>query len=72
MKAMSRFILFLLTLSGAALAEETPSPALLVVNKGHRVSTNSSELAIVDPGSGSDVARAESCEYTVVTRPHFE
>jgi DNA-binding beta-propeller fold protein YncE len=45
------------SLSSGALAEETPSPALLVLNKGHRGSTRPSELAIVDPGSGRVVAR---------------
>jgi DNA-binding beta-propeller fold protein YncE len=58
MRAKSRLMLLLvLTLGGGALAEETPSPALLVLNKGHRGSTRPSELAIVDPGSGRVVAR---------------
>jgi YVTN family beta-propeller protein len=54
---MSRLMLLVLALGGAPSAEETPSPALLVVNKGHRGSTRPSELAIVDPGSGRVVAR---------------
>ncbi len=57
MKVMSRLMLLVLSLGGYALAEETPSPALLVLNKGHRGSTRPSELAIVDPGSGRVVAR---------------
>ena len=57
MRAMSRMMLLVLYLGGAVLAEETPSPALLVLNKGHRGSTRPSELAIVDPGSGRVVAR---------------
>jgi hypothetical protein len=57
MKAMSRLMMFVLALRGVTFAEETPSPALLVVNKGHRGSTSPSELAIVDPGSGRVVAR---------------
>ena len=50
-------LVFGAVLGGGALAEETPSPALLVLNKGHRGSTRPSELAIVDPGSGRVVAR---------------
>ena len=57
MRTMSRLMLLVLSLGGGALAEETPSPALLVLNKGHRGSTRPSELAIVDPGSGRVVAR---------------
>jgi YVTN family beta-propeller protein len=57
MRAKSWLMLFVLTLGGGALADETPSPALLVLNKGHRGSTKPSELAIVDPGSGRVVAR---------------
>jgi len=55
-RAMNRLLLLVLALGGGALAEETPSPALLVLNKGHRGSTRPSELAIVDPGSGRVVA----------------
>jgi DNA-binding beta-propeller fold protein YncE len=54
---MSRLVLLLLALGDGALAEETPSPALLVLNKGHRGSTRPSELAIVEPRSGRVVAR---------------
>jgi DNA-binding beta-propeller fold protein YncE len=57
MRAMIRLMLLVLALCGGALAEETPSPALLVLNKGHWGSTRPSELAIVDPGSGRVVAR---------------
>ena len=57
MRAMNRLSLFVLALGGAVPAEETPSPALLVLNKGHRGSTRPSELAIVDPGTGRVVAR---------------
>jgi hypothetical protein len=57
MRAMSLLIRLVLTQGGGALAEDTPSPALLVLNKRHRGSTRPSELAIVDPGSGRVVAR---------------
>jgi DNA-binding beta-propeller fold protein YncE len=57
MRAKSWLMLFVLALGGGAPAEETPSPALLVLNKGHRGSTKPSELAIVDPVSGRVVAR---------------
>jgi DNA-binding beta-propeller fold protein YncE len=56
MRAMNWLMLIVLSMGGGALAEETPSPALLVLNKGHRGSTRPSELAIVDPGSGRVVA----------------
>jgi YVTN family beta-propeller protein len=52
-----------------ASAEETPSPALLVVNKGDR------QLAIVDPASGKVVARVRvgdgPHEVTVAPDGHF-
>jgi DNA-binding beta-propeller fold protein YncE len=54
---MSRLMLLVLILGRGAAAEETPSPALLVLNKGHRGSIRPSELAIVDPASGRVVAR---------------
>jgi DNA-binding beta-propeller fold protein YncE len=57
MRAMSLPIPLVRSPGAGALAEETPSPALLVLNKGHRGSTRPSELAIVDPGSGRVVAR---------------
>jgi len=57
MRVKSWLMLFVLALGGGAPAEETPSPALLVLNKGHRGSTKPSELAIVDPVSGRVVAR---------------
>jgi hypothetical protein len=69
MRTRSWLMLLVLGQGGGALAEETPSPALLVLNMGHRGSTKPSELAIVDPGSGRVVARIptgmESHEVTV-------
>jgi YVTN family beta-propeller protein len=56
-RAMSGLMLLVLSLGGGALAQETPSPALLVLNKGHWGSTRPGELAIVEPGSGRVVAR---------------
>jgi DNA-binding beta-propeller fold protein YncE len=57
MRAMCQLMLVVLSLGGGALAEDTPSPALLVLNKGHWGSTKPGELAIVEPGSGRVVAR---------------
>jgi DNA-binding beta-propeller fold protein YncE len=57
MKAISEIVVLVLFLSAGALAGETPSPALLVLNKGHMGSNRQSELAIVDPASGQVVAR---------------
>ena len=57
MRTTSRMMLLLLFLGDTTMAQETPSPALLVLNKGHRGSTKPSELAIVAPGSGRVVAR---------------
>jgi DNA-binding beta-propeller fold protein YncE len=54
---MSWLLVLVLALGGGALAQVSPSPALLVLNKGHRGSTRPSELVIVDPGSGRVVAR---------------
>ena len=45
MRAMTRVMLFVLSLGGVALAQETPSPALLVLNKGHWGSTRYLETA---------------------------
>jgi DNA-binding beta-propeller fold protein YncE len=58
MGATSLLMILMLALGGGSVpAEGTPSPALLVLNKGHRGSTRPSELVIVDPGSGRIVAR---------------
>jgi len=70
MRAMSLLMMLVIALGGgSAPAEETPSPALLVVNKRQRGSTRPSELAIVDPGAGRVVARIptgiESHEVTI-------
>jgi DNA-binding beta-propeller fold protein YncE len=58
MGAISLLMILMLALGGGRVpAEGTPSPALLVLNKGHRGSTRPSELVIVDPGAGRVVAR---------------
>jgi len=54
---MNRLMLLVLALGRSALAEVTPSPALRVLNKGHRGSTWPSELAVVEPESGRVVVR---------------
>ena len=51
MKATTRFVIFVLLAGTHAWAQETPSPALLVLHKGENA------MAIVDPSSGKVVGR---------------
>ena len=57
MRSMCPLLLLGLLLGDFASADETPSPALLVLNKGHRGATKPSELTIVDPASGRVLVR---------------